>query len=639
MKGYIDDKITAISGIPLSKDVQRATEFLNRYESTYTKLKESIDAPINTVNVYRVPAMKYGRLDGYTFPMEYNLMSSDPYDITMAKGEYKSIAILLDPAGDFNKTIEFTNSVFDNGGEGITLDKYVAKIWYQSGKDDSIFDMLYDEDFQNYSGDAWLTQELLLKNDALVKTVRHANESNMLYYKGDNFVYTKRGDGSIESFGDHGVVPGYLQVTSPYNTYLPDQYYKVNTKVSRYNFKANVDDALQFDDTLTIQPFNVGENGEYKLLWGIIHVDRNTPSGVHSSNIELQVDGGDNITIPLKVTVSDYELSESVLDYGLYYHSSISGEAYDPGRMIAQSGAISKTQVQHRKDLLDMRKHGITHPIVELKDLTRYEITLNYMDSIGYPTDKTFATIGKYFARSSTTVADLKALVIATDNTPYQGADLYTAIVDEASISQITDSKRFIRDVMDVTPEISDIKVWGGTFKSAIDYLSEHSANGTPYLDAPILSGKASSDVLKRYQDAGAEVYKYGHPQAGVENPEIYRRNFGISMYKQGHKGGGMNYAYQKQYGFFWNDFDLSSKEKNHREEAFTYPTTGLVGKGFVGTIQWEGYREAITDMRYISTLIEKDGEVLTKEFVKTLDLENGNLDEIRKQIINRLAH
>lgn len=48
-------------------------------------------------------------------------------------------------------------------------------------------------------------------------------------------------------------------------------------------------------------------------------------------------------------------------------------------------------------------------------------------------------------------------------------------------------------------------------------------------------------------------------------------------MYQNGFSGGGMDYAYQKQYGFFWNDFDLAvTFEKNHREEAFTYPTTGV---------------------------------------------------------------
>jgi len=116
-------------------------------------------------------------------------------------------------------------------------------------------------------------------------------------------------------------------------------------------------------------------------------------------------------------------------------------------------------------------------------------------------------------------------------------------------------------------------------------------------------------------------------------------------MYQEGYTGGGMDYAYQKQYGFYWNDFDLAyTFEKNHREEAFTYPTTGLVedGKGFVGTIQWEGYRAAITDMRYLSTLLSKrtdSNKQAIDDFIEGLDVSKGkDLDAVRQQIIDEIA-
>jgi hypothetical protein len=56
-----------------------------------------------------------------------------------------------------------------------------------------------------------------------------------------------------------------------------------------------------------------------------------------------------------------------------------------------------------------------------------------------------------------------------------------------------------------------------------------------------------------------------------------------------------MNYAYQHAFGHSWNDFDGWP----WRDHNFTYPTVD----GSVGTRQFEGYREAIDDVRYLATL------------------------------------
>ncbi len=636
-EGGIDDRIAKLQNDIAAQgmatiDVRRAKEFLSRYEATYAKLKESLDHPINEFNVYHVPAMKYGRLDGFTFPIGYNRVADEPYDLTMAKGEYRSIAVLLDPDGNYDEILTFANTDFSNGG--VTLDKYIAKIWYQSGKDDTTFDSYYAPTrMPAGEGNAWLTQELLLKNDALIKIARDPDEKNMLYYKGDNYVYSFREDGVAENLGEQdgkslGSVPGYVWISTPEGTE-----YSI---ADRFLRPVGTDDLLHIDDNSTIQPFRL--HTTYKLLWGIIHVAKDASDGEHTANIEIRDSHNAlKVSIPVKVNVLSYELSESKLDYGIYYHSSISGENYQPPSLQAIPMAINKSWVSQEYDLNDMYKHGLRYPLVELKDNTRFSVTLDMMKGIGYPVDKVFAWSGDIVAREVTSLDEVKNWQTTAKDKGF--GDFYIPIVDEASMSQIATAKRFIRDTLRTDNETKDIKIWAGSHNHSVSFLAKGD-----YLDAPIISHPWTYPyATATYHHAEVEghqpkVYLYGDPQTGVENPEVYRRNYGLKLLQEG-LDGAFDYAYQKQYAFYWNDFDVKGTESNHREEAFTYPTTN---EKSIGTIQWEGYRDAITDVRYITTLYDKAGTAKKSEidtFVDGLDLSgDSDLDTVREQIIDKIA-
>ena len=56
-----------------------------------------------------------------------------------------------------------------------------------------------------------------------------------------------------------------------------------------------------------------------------------------------------------------------------------------------------------------------------------------------------------------------------------------------------------------------------------------------------------------------------------------------------------MNYAYQGSFQSIWNDFD----HLRFRDHNFSYPTANAA----IGTIAWEGFREAVDDYKYIVTL------------------------------------
>jgi hypothetical protein len=103
-----------------------------------------------------------------------------------------------------------------------------------------------------------------------------------------------------------------------------------------------------------------------------------------------------------------------------------------------------------------------------------------------------------------------------------------------------------------------------------------------------------TEDELARMRGYGNAVFKYSDPQAGPENPVLFRERRGIALWQAG-LDGSMDYAYQESMGFIWNDFD----HKKYRDHVFAYPTSN----GVVDTLAWEGYREGVDDLRYLATL------------------------------------
>ena len=104
-----------------------------------------------------------------------------------------------------------------------------------------------------------------------------------------------------------------------------------------------------------------------------------------------------------------------------------------------------------------------------------------------------------------------------------------------------------------------------------------------------------SREEAARWHAYGNKVFCYANPQTGVENPVVYRRNYGFLLWINDYDGAATN-AYQHTFGVTWNDFDHIT----YRAHTIAYPTVD----GVVDTIAWEGYREAVDDVRYLTTLL-----------------------------------
>ena len=163
-----------------------------------------------------------------------------------------------------------------------------------------------------------------------------------------------------------------------------------------------------------------------------------------------------------------------------------------------------------------------------------------------------------------------------------------------------------------------------GSFEVIGDLLNLAVYNG------PLLPGEA-----RKWHSVGHSIFSYGNPQVGVEEPETYRRNFGLVLWKAGYDGA-MNYAYQHAFG----DIYLDDDDEIFRDHVFAYPTVD----GVIDTIQWEGFREGVDDVRYLTTLLKAienakatgNNDDLANEaesWLATIDLA-GDLQALRAKMV-----
>ena len=115
-------------------------------------------------------------------------------------------------------------------------------------------------------------------------------------------------------------------------------------------------------------------------------------------------------------------------------------------------------------------------------------------------------------------------------------------------------------------------------------------------LDVAVFAGTLNSTQAAKWHSYGHKIFSYAYPEAGVEDPETYRDNYGVALWYAGYDGE-MIYAYQSGFGHIWNDFD----DTVYRDHVFAYPTSN----GVIDTIQWEGFREGVDDTRYLATLLK----------------------------------
>ncbi|MBC8443141.1 hypothetical protein H8D79_00295, partial [PVC group bacterium] len=371
-------------------------------------------------------------------------------------------------------------------------------------------------------------------------------------------------------------------------------------------------DAMRDADAL--QPFAVPK-GTAKQLWVTVHVPARAPAGTYRGRVRIEPASGAPAQVPVELRVLPFGLDEPKIICSIYYRGTL-------GATTPKCTSERKTVQQVLAEFRDMVAHGVTNPTVYQRpgsNLLRYFGLRREAGLHGGP----LLTLG---VGAHASLAELRKTVAFAKDNGFSAAYFYAA--DERKGDELRAERRLFRTIHEAGG-----KVFVACYRDSYELVGD-------LLDLPIYSGKPDVEIGRAFHSMGHLIGSYGNPQGGVEEPETYRRNFGLALWKAGYDCA-CTYAYQHSFGHAWDDFDHAT----YRDHNMAYPTVD----GVIPTIQWEGYREGYDDLRYLATLQDaieaakgRDGPAgalarAAELWVLRMDPDETPLDELRRGMIERI--
>jgi hypothetical protein len=517
--------------------------------------------------------------------------------VIAAKGEYESVSVVIHALKDISGLILEAGNFQKEGGAHIILgdeiDIRVVKCWYQSHQAWTGW-RLYSNTIRK------LTPELLLKNNALVRAdeVEEENYITLHFPEGKKEIWIS--DPQAEN--------------------------RIKTPCRPEEFPVR--------DSKLLLPLDL-KAGINKQYWLTVRVPEDADAGIYTAWLKIKSKNGELGEIALRLRVLPFSLPlpktwhDPCNDFvsTICYRGKLSASYPD--------GSISsewKSEEQLRAELRDMLAHNIFNPTcyqsfpglgtylkirneLGMKGLPLYLIWLS--DGIGNPQDE--AGLG----RVREIVQQTRAIAAS-----YGVKDVYFYGIDEATAERLL-SQRKAWDMVHQS---------GGKMvvASHVDPFKQFKDVGD-ILDIQVQAFTPIRDLAQKWHSVGHKIFSYANPQAGPENPELFRRNYGLLLWKMEYDGA-MLYAYQSQSMSVYNEF----AGKDYRNQVFSCPTVD----GVIPTLAIEGYREGIDDVRYgtllKSLIFEKKAKGGMKSeiaksaenYLETLDI-NRDLGAIRLEIID----
>ena len=325
-------------------------------------------------------------------------------------------------------------------------------------------------------------------------------------------------------------------------------------------------------DAEVLQPITLAARGgvQYFLIG---RFPSSTPAGRYMGNVAILSRGDVIAELPIEVTVLPFPLSDPLLDYTIYYRG---GKLGAKPNEFAPFGSEYKTDAQLEADIADIMDHGIRRIIWYasadriLAMRRRFGIKGALMTV--YP-NAPRADQTDYIKWSANAIEQLRAGGCGP---------IYIAGPDEPGV----DKMAYTRELIDNTHRLLGVKVFTAVCRPlSWENLRQH-------VDLPIVYVERFGHRrgVAEWQGDGKPVYTYGVASFHSDGHR-FRRYYGLGAWKAGCDGGAP-YAYQHTGGDPWDSLTWQCN--------FTWPTVN----GRISTLQWEGMRSAITDVRYLATLI-----------------------------------
>lgn len=392
-------------------------------------------------------------------------------------------------------------------------------------------------------------------------------------------------------------------------------------------------DALQdgFEDTEKLQNFVLRKN-RFKQFFATIHVPENQRAGLYSGTISVRADGKEVLAIPLKVRVLPFALPLP----GAYQNidrpvlcSIMGGFGSNP------FGNSTEGRKKFRRMLANAKAHNLLHPVLEST-----AENLRLLKDMGFPTDPLISSYRiPWFARNFGGRLNFDNMMSAKKTAEEMHKffmdtlghnNILITYGDEQGAAFVICHRRFHPYF-----EQYGIRI-GCAGHSPLFYKGAHVYGWHPMGGPP-----DAHERIKRWRDMGDKyIGFYACQHTGGENPAFIRRQNGMLGYLNGLD---MIFNYEFAYGP-WND----RANVLYKPMVVAYLNHG----GLVDTLQWEGYREAVDDIRY-ATLLQQEiraairsGNATRKieagkalRFFALLQADDANLSGVRAEMIQYILN
>ncbi len=538
------------------------------------------------VHFFAVPPMSDVMRLADVFPADgrYN----DALKVVAAQGEYEPASFQLFALKDKKKVTFTVNDLKSRDGATLSksnLDLKVVKIWYQNGNR-----------WMSYFADVGLRlcPELLLNDENMVRvdTEAVANFARIRKAGKDTYEWIS---------APQGLDPGFNPMQKG------------------------------FEDAKTLQPAVLAKN-EFKQFFLTVHVPENQKPGLYTGTITVNADGKTS-AIPVKVRVlpftlplpRTYQREELPI-----YCSAMCGD-FNYKATIAKFDDPEYGKKYFRGMLENAKAHSMFHPAVDTSPESIALLREMGFDLEIFTGSNFMPWFGRNFGGRLTFDNMMAAKAAAEKSRAFYDKYLpetkyiLTSYGDEQGAAFVTTHRNFHKYFEEKDMRVASAGHSSLFFKGA-HLFGWHMMGGAPDDEARI----------KRWRDMGDKfVGFYATQHTGSENPAYIRRQNGMLSYMHG-----LNMLFNYEFATGpWNDLNSIL----YKPMVVAYRNYG----GTIDTLQWEGYREAVDDMRYATLLRQEIAKALESNdieyktearkallFFAKLDPQNMDLDAARAEII-----
>ena len=374
------------------------------------------------------------------------------------------------------------------------------------------------------------------------------------------------------------------------------------------------------NDAKTLLPFNVPAHFNQQV-WVTIHVPDSTPAGTYHGTLTVksEPDNKNNFdkNIKIQLTVLPFKLANTRLFMGQFYLAWLTKPVK------TYYNARGKNTQQMLAELIDMKQHGVN------------QITIDH----NYHNDPQAITLSRQIALVKQAGLTTNSIIyvdwqVNGQNNPYRYRKKLQTIQQaftEQGIGQFwiynKDEKKLNELVrsshtFDAAHEIGAKNIVAVTNPQIALQLGNH-------LDYVLVQHKTPTKTISKLKSKGVTPIAYGLPHAGEEKPATTRYTYGFGLVEKGFAGT-LSYAYQS--GETWDDW-MHWEKSNYRPNVMAYPTANAP----IPTLQWEAWREAVDDLKYLETLVKQTGSDLKETLEKAIQNTGREPDKIRLYLIKQI--